>query len=53
MSYFKKLTFLKVLTTIAWADGEVTQSTHKNSSELNCILKFPFLQKIYDLDCKG
>ena len=34
MSRFKRLTFLKVLTTIAWADGEVTQS------ELN-ILKSP------------
>ncbi len=26
MSEFKKITFLKVLTTIAWADGEVSQS---------------------------
>jgi uncharacterized tellurite resistance protein B-like protein len=26
MSQFKKMTFLKVLTTIAWADGEVSQS---------------------------
>lgn len=26
MSYFKKLTFLKVLTTVAWADGEMTES---------------------------
>ena len=26
MSKFKKMTFLKVLTTIAWADGEVSQS---------------------------
>jgi uncharacterized tellurite resistance protein B-like protein len=26
MSKFKKLTFLKVLTTVAWADGEVSQS---------------------------
>ena len=34
MSYFKKLTFLKVLTTIAWADGEVTQS------ELNILKSF-------------
>ena len=34
MSYFKKLTFLKVLTTIAWADGEVTQS------ELNLLKSF-------------
>ncbi|MEE9259019.1 MAG: TerB family tellurite resistance protein [Nitrospinaceae bacterium] len=41
MSYFKKLTFLKVLTTIAWADGEMTQS------ELN-VLK-SFFRK-FDLD---
>ena len=34
MSHFKKLTFLKVLTTIAWADGEVTQS------ELNLLKSF-------------
>ena len=34
MSYSKKLTFLKVLTTIAWADGEVTQS------ELNILKSF-------------
>ncbi len=34
MSYFKSLTFLKVLTTIAWADGEVTQS------ELNILKSF-------------
>ena len=34
MSYFKKITFLKVLTTIAWADGEVTQS------ELNILKAF-------------
>ena len=26
MSKFRKITFLKVLTTIAWADGEVSQS---------------------------
>ena len=26
MSQFKKMTFLKVLTTVAWADGEVSQS---------------------------
>ena len=26
MSKFKKMTFLKVLTTIAWADGEISQS---------------------------
>lgn len=34
MSYFKKLTFLKVLTTIAWADGEVAES------ELNILKAF-------------
>jgi len=34
MSNFKKLTFLKVLTTVAWADGEVTQS------ELNILKAF-------------
>lgn len=34
MSKFKKLTFLKVLTTIAWADGEVSQS------ELNILKSF-------------
>ncbi len=34
MSKFKKLTFLKVLTTIAWADGEVT------NSELNILKSF-------------
>ena len=34
MSKFKKLTFLKVLTTVAWADGEVTQS------ELNILKTF-------------
>jgi uncharacterized tellurite resistance protein B-like protein len=34
MSYSKKLTFLKVLTTIAWADGELTQS------ELNILKAF-------------
>ena len=34
MSRFKKLTFLKVLTTVAWADGEVTQS------ELNILKSF-------------
>lgn len=34
MSPFKKLTFLKVLTVIAWADGEVTQS------ELNILKSF-------------
>ncbi len=34
MSKFKKLTFLKVLTTVAWADGEVTQS------ELNILKAF-------------
>ncbi len=26
MSYFKKLTFIKVMTTVAWADGEMTHS---------------------------
>ena len=34
MSKFKKLTFLKVLTTVAWADGEVSQS------ELNILKSF-------------
>lgn len=34
MSYFKKLTFLKVLTTVAWADGELTES------ELNILKSF-------------
>ena len=34
MSHFKKLTFLKVLTTIAWADGELS------NSELNIIKSF-------------
>ena len=34
MSNFKKLTFLKVLTTVAWADGEVSQS------ELNILKSF-------------
>ena len=34
MSKFKKLTFLKVLTTVAWADGEVTHS------ELNILKSF-------------
>ena len=34
MSYFKKIIFLKVLTTVAWADGEVTQS------ELNILKSF-------------
>ena len=41
MSYFKKLTFLKVLTTVAWADGEVTQS------ELNVLKSF---YKKFNLD---
>ena len=41
MSYFKKLTFLKVLTTVAWADGEVTQS------ELNILKSF---YRKFDLD---
>ncbi len=34
MSKFKKLTFLKVLTTVAWADGEVSES------ELNLLKSF-------------
>lgn len=34
MSKFKKMTFLKVLTTIAWADGEISQS------EINIFKKF-------------
>ena len=34
MSNFKKITFLKVLTTIAWADGEISQS------EINIFKKF-------------
>jgi uncharacterized tellurite resistance protein B-like protein len=34
MSKFKKMTFLKVLTTVAWADGEVSQS------ELNVLKTF-------------
>ena len=34
MSYFKKLTFLKVMTTVAWADGEMTHS------ELNLLKSF-------------
>lgn len=34
MSVFKKLAFLKVLTTVAWADGELTQS------ELNILKSF-------------
>ena len=34
MSYFKKLTFLKVLTAVAWADGEMTHS------ELNHLKSF-------------
>jgi uncharacterized tellurite resistance protein B-like protein len=34
MSYFKHLTFLKVLTIIAWADGEMTES------ELNVLKSF-------------
>jgi uncharacterized tellurite resistance protein B-like protein len=41
MSYFKKLTFLKVMTTIAWADGELTHS------ELNLLKSFI---KKFDLD---
>ncbi len=34
MSYFKKLTFIKVMTTVAWADGEMTHS------ELNLLKSF-------------
>jgi uncharacterized tellurite resistance protein B-like protein len=34
MSKFKKMTFLKVLTTVAWADGEISQS------EINIFKKF-------------
>ena len=34
MSRFRKMTFLKVLTTIAWADGEISQS------EINIIKTF-------------
>ncbi|MBT5472271.1 MAG: hypothetical protein HOK41_16830 [Nitrospina sp.] len=41
MSKFKKLTFLKVLTTVAWADGEVSQS------ELNILKSF---YRKFDLD---
>jgi len=41
MSYFKKLTFLKVMTTVAWADGEMTHS------ELNLLKSF--IRK-FDLD---
>lgn len=41
MSHFKKLTFLKVLATIAWADGEVT------NSEINIIKSF---YRKFDLD---
>jgi uncharacterized tellurite resistance protein B-like protein len=41
MSKFKKLTFLKVLTTVAWADGEVSQS------ELNILKTF---YKKFDLE---
>ena len=41
MSKFKKLTFLKVLTTVAWADGEVSQS------ELNILKSF---YKKFDLE---
>ena len=43
MSYFKKLTFLKVMTTVAWADGEMTHS------ELNLLKSF--IRK-FDLDKK-
>jgi uncharacterized tellurite resistance protein B-like protein len=41
MSCFKKLTFLKVMTTVAWADGEMTHS------ELNLLKSFV---KKFDLD---
>ena len=41
MSKFKKMTFLKVLTTVAWADGEVSQS------EFNILKSF---YKKFDLD---
>jgi uncharacterized tellurite resistance protein B-like protein len=41
MSKFKKLTFLKVLTTVAWADGEVSQS------EFNILKSF---YRKFDLD---
>ena len=41
MSKFKKMTFLKVLTTVAWADGEVSQS------ELNILKSF---YKKFDLE---
>ncbi len=41
MSYFKKLTFLKVMTAVAWADGEMTHS------ELNLLKSFI---KKFDLD---
>ena len=34
MASFKNLTFLKVLATVAWADGEITES------ELNVLKKF-------------
>ena len=34
MSQFKKMIFLKVLTTVAWADGEVSQA------ELNILKSF-------------
>ncbi|GJL77669.1 MAG: hypothetical protein NPINA01_06580 [Nitrospinaceae bacterium] len=43
MSYFKKLTFLKVMTTVAWADGEMTHT------ELNLLKSF--IRK-FDLDKK-
>jgi|GEM_PF-385329 len=41
MASFKNLTFLKVLATIAWADGEITES------ELNVLKKF---YRKFDLD---
>lgn len=43
MTYFKKLTFLKVLATVAWADGELT------NSELNIIKSF---YRKFDLDSR-
>ena len=41
MSKYRKMTFLKVLTTIAWADGEVSQS------EINI---FKIFYKKFDLE---
>ena len=39
MSKFRKMTFLKVLTTIAWADGEVSQSEINIFKNKNIIKK--------------